>query len=294
MSNRPVETFKGEVMFQEDMPLYVNRASEDFNSPMHDHDFIEFAYIAEGNGFHHVVDRVHEVSKGQLFYIPIGTPHVFRPVSANLTKHPLTVYNCVFAPRLLTKIGDFVTDGSIKPFISALHDGTQSYFYLMETGDSIEKLFMLLHREYSLPRDGSADYLYALLLQLLIVVHRVKHGPSPYSPPVRAFADFDHLLTYMEQNLSQELSLARLAQISRWSERHLQRLFMQHTSQSFNKYLQSLRVRRSCEWLRNTPMKISSIAEMAGYKDMASFLAVFKRIAGMTPSAYRKAHSHHP
>ncbi|QJD87027.1 AraC family transcriptional regulator [Cohnella herbarum] len=289
MSNRPVETFKSEGMFQKDMLLYVNRASEDFNSPMHDHDFIEFAYIAEGNGFHHVFDQVHEVSKGQLCYIPIGTPHVFRPISANLTKHPLTVFNCVFSPRLLTKLGDFVSDGHVKAFISALHEGAQSYFHLAEAGDSIEKLFVQLHREYSLPLGGSADYLHALLLQLLIVVNRGKH--VPHSPPIRKFSDFDHLLTYMERNLSQELSLARLAQISRWSERHLQRLFMQHTSQSFNRYLQSLRVRRSCELLRNSTFKVNTIAEMTGYKDIASFLTVFKRIAGMTPSAYRKAHS---
>ncbi|MCD9020826.1 AraC family transcriptional regulator [Cohnella silvisoli] len=287
--NRPIETYKGEIYFLNDLLLYVNRATEDFTAPMHNHDFIEFAFIAEGNGFHHIGDEVHEVRKGQLFYIPIGISHVFRPVSTDLAKHPLIVYNCVFSPRLLTKLGEFASDSNIREYIASLIDGSESYFYLLDASDSIEKLFLLLHREYALPREGSFDYLYTLLLQLLIVVHRMKEDPQ--SPPARKLTHFDHLLTYMEQNLSSELTLSHLSEISRWSERHLQRLFKQHTAQSFNRYLQSLRIQKSCELLRSTAYKISTVAEMAGYKDIASFIAVFKRNVGNTPSGYRKAAS---
>jgi AraC family L-rhamnose operon transcriptional activator RhaR len=286
---RPTETHKGETYFLNDLLLYVNRATEDFNLPLHNHDFIEFAYIAEGNGFHHIEEEVREVRKGQLYYIPIGTSHVFRPVSADSAKHPLIVYNCVFSPRLLTKLGEFVTDRTLKRYIESIIDGSEPHFYLIDAADSIEKVFLMLHREYALQRDGSTDYLYALLLQLLIVVIRVKQDPQ--TPPTRKLTHFEHLLTYIERNLSNELTLSHLSHISRWSERHLQRLFKQHTAQSFNRYLQSLRIQKSCEILRNTSFKISTVAEMAGYKDIASFVAVFKRNVGHTPSVYRKISS---
>ncbi len=290
--NRPIETFKSEAFFYNDLQLFVNRASEDFNIPMHDHDFLEFTYVAEGSGFHHIGEDVHPARKGQLFHIPIGTSHVFRPLSTDLSKHPLIVYNCVISPLLLMKLGGFSSDSKIKTFIESFYTGSQKYFVLMDMGNAVEKLFMQLHREYSLPRDGSHDYLYTLLLQLLITTYRMKEEENPqYSSPAPKsnLNQFDHLLTYVEQNLSAELSLNHLAQISRWSERHLQRLFKRHTEQSFNRYLQSLRIQRSCELLRSSTYKISAISEMIGYRDIASFISVFKRNVGTTPSVYRKS-----
>ncbi|MFC4302260.1 AraC family transcriptional regulator [Cohnella boryungensis] len=286
MNNIPPTTLSGELLFRGKL-IYVNRASEDFNSLMHNHDFIEFAYVVEGEGFHHLENQVQQVRKGQLFYIPIGTRHVFRPISADPTKHPLSVCNCVFSPKLIDELYPFVSDPGLASFIQALQQDGERCFRLSDTDDSIERLMMMMHREFSMPGEASSDCLNTLLLQFLIVVYRARIGVLP--PAARKLNRFDHLLTYMEQNVSQELSLAHLAQISRWSQRHLQRLFIQHTSQTFHRCLQSLRVRKSCELLRHTTFKIHAISDMAGYRDVASFLAVFKRITGMTPSEYRKA-----
>ncbi|MFC4597591.1 AraC family transcriptional regulator [Cohnella hongkongensis] len=285
----PTYTLKGQSLFRHDRLVFVNRASEDFEAPMHDHDFIEFAYVAEGTGFHHIGGQVHPIHKGQLFYIPIGQPHVFRPASADVARHPLSVYNCVFSPELLERIAFFVTSPELKAFIAELQGGSASYFYLSDADDSIERLMQAMHREFSMPREASADYLDTLLVQLLIVVLRLRRRPPAASS--RKFAQFDHLLAYMEQHLADELTLAHLAQKSRWSERHLQRLFLRHTEQSFKECLQTLRIQKSCLLLRTTGWKIGEIAEKVGYRDPASFLAVFKRIAGMTPSQYRKAAS---
>jgi len=288
--NRPTETYKGEIFFHDNLHLYVNRATEDFAVPMHDHDFIEFAYIGEGSGFHHIGDKVHEVRKGQLLYIPIGTSHVFRPVSTDKSKHQLIVYNCVFSLQLLMKLREFTSDATIKQYFTSLHEGSEAYFFLTEQDDSIEKLIILLHREYALPRTGSTDNLHALLLQLLITVYRLKQQAQQPNPHVtRKLYQFEQLLNYVEQNLSNELTLEHLAQISRWSERHLQRLFKQHTEQSFNRYIQYRRIQKSCELLRSTSLKISTISEKVGYKDLGSFIAVFKRNIGTTPSGYRAA-----
>ena len=282
----PIHTLKGDYFFHHNRLVYVNRASEDFEVPVHDHDFIEFAFIAEGTGFHHVGGQVHPIHRGQLFCIPIGTPHVFRPASADVAKHPLTVYNCVFSPALLGRLAAFVTDPRLARFIGELRDGASPYFYLSDTDDTIERLMLAMHREFSMPRGASSDYLDTLLIQLFIVVQRLKHDAP--SASVRKFTQFDHLLSYMEQHLAEPLSLRSLAEISRWSERHLQRLFRQHTEQSFNSYLQALRIQKSCELLRSTALKIGSIAETVGYRDTASFLSVFKRIVGTTPSEYRR------
>lgn len=53
------------------------------------------------------------------------------------------------------KLIGFSSDSKIKAFIESFYTGTQTYFALMDMGNTIEKLFMQLHREYSLPREGS-------------------------------------------------------------------------------------------------------------------------------------------
>ncbi len=284
--NHPAETFRGEHFFQKNQLLYVNRAIESIMSPYHDHDFLECVYIAEGAGYHHIADQVHKVHKGQVFFIPIGISHVFRPVSLSKTLNPLSVFNCVFSPLLLHKLSAFASDYSIVQFLNDMESGHFPYYSCIDTNDQFEKLFLSLHREYALPQTGTSDYLHTLLLQLLIALQRSMERSSPSPAPQQTA--FIKLLNDLDQHYDQELTLAKLAQASGWSERHLQRLFQQHTKQSFHRYLQNLRIQKSQELLRGSQLKISAIAEMVGYKDIHSFNHLFKRCTGMTPSVYRK------
>ncbi len=268
----------------------VNRATESFELPLHNHEFIELTYIAEGEGFHHIDTQVIRVRKGDLCFIPIGMPHVFRPTSTNTQKQPLVVYNCIFTADVLLKLNQFCANGKTKQFIESLDRASATFFSVLDMDETIEKLFLQMHREYSLQQAGSEDYLVALLLQMLIAIQRLKEiskvpAGSPYNHRLQ---QFDQLLNYMEQHYSEPITLTHLAAKSLWSERHLQRLFHQHTEQSFSHYIQSLRIQKSRELLRNSQHKIAAIAELVGYKDIGHFLSIFKRITGMTPNEYRK------
>ncbi|WP_054022988.1 AraC family transcriptional regulator [Bacillus sp. FJAT-28004] len=286
--NHPVETFRGEYFFQNNQLLYVNRASESITSPYHDHDFLECVYIAEGAGYHHIGDQVHKVRKGQVFFIPIGISHVFRPISSDKARNPLSVFNCVFSPLLLHKLSAFASDYRSVQFINDMESGHFPYYSCMDTNSQFEKLFLSMHREFELQQSGSSDYLHTLLLQLIIALQRSVANASPAKARAPQQPEFIKLLNELDQRFQQELTLAKLAETSGWSERHLQRLFQQYTKQSFHRYLQNLRIQKSQELLRGSQLKISTIAEMVGYRDIHSFNTLFKRCTGMTPSVYRR------
>lgn len=286
--NHPVETYRGEYFFQNNQLLYVNRASESIMSPYHDHDFLECVYIAEGAGYHHIGDQVHKVRKGQVFFIPIGISHVFRPISSDQARNPLSVFNCVFSPLLLHKLSAFASDYRSVQFINDMESGKFPYYSCMDTNSQFEKLFLSMHREFELTQSGSSDYLHTLLLQLLITLQRSVASDPEVTARAPQQLEFIKLLHDLDQRFQQELTLAKLAETSGWSERHLQRLFQQYTKQSFHRYLQNLRIQKSQELLRGSQLKISTIAEMVGYRDIHSFNALFKRCTGMTPSVYRR------
>lgn len=306
--NTPIATFKGETFFPRDLLIFVNRVKEDFDLPLHNHDFLEITYVAEGVGFHHIGGQVHKVRKGDLNIIPVGVPHVFRPAAPDPAKHPLAVYNCVVSPRLLEQLDSLITDRDIAAFMQNLHLGEARHYASSEAEEMLDRLFLTLHHEFALPRTGSADLLHALLLQLLITIYRCtedgKVGGKGASagadvpilssnenaplPPHTGKESFFRLLAELDRFYHEDVTLAYLARTSGYSERHLQRLFQRHTGQSFRRYRQSRRIEHSCELLKRSGLKIEDIADKVGYKDADAFASVFKRYTGLAPNDYRK------
>lgn len=288
------ETFHGEFFFRNDLLIHVNRVPESFAAPEHDHDFLEFTYIAEGTGYHHVGGEVAPVRKGQLFFFPLGVSHVFRPPSADSSKQPLIVYNCLVHPSVLARVSAFASDPDVRRYIGSVADGAEGYFTRPDAGEGIEQLFQSLHREYALALQGAPDCLHALLLQLLVALFRLKRRIGAPSQSTGVLEAFSAVLDYVDAHLAEELTLARLARASRWSERQLQRLFRRHAEQSFHRYLQQRRMQKSCALLRGTQLSVAAVAERAGYRDVGSFLSVFKRTTGLTPSRYRQSQAGTP
>ncbi|QOT12842.1 AraC family transcriptional regulator [Paenibacillus sp. JNUCC32] len=287
---RPMETYYGDYFFRDDTLMYVNRNAENFSGSYHNHDFLEIAYIAEGEGFHHMENSVQRVRKGHMFYIPLGMPHVFRPTSSN--GKPLIVNNCIFSVNLLPKLIAFASDSRTASLLKQMEDGSLGYRAITDRHDRFEKLFVSLYEQYAMQISGSAVYLHTLLLQLIIEFSRaIEHSQPMTSEP--SHPSFHDVLQYVEGQYMHELTLTRLAQISGFSERHLQRLFRRYTGQSWHHYLQTVRIRMSRELLRTTTDKVSMIAEKVGYKDMHSFNSVFKRSTGLTPGQYRSETQHH-
>jgi AraC family L-rhamnose operon transcriptional activator RhaR len=100
---RSVIETPGDLYFLPELPLFVNRVHESFELQQHTHDFIEISYVAEGSGAHYIDHTSLTVSKGDLFFIPVGVSHVFRPASTIQSK-PLVVYNCIFTQEWLNHL----------------------------------------------------------------------------------------------------------------------------------------------------------------------------------------------
>ncbi|MBW4085727.1 AraC family transcriptional regulator [Paenibacillus sp. S150] len=285
--NSADHTLKGEYFFQKNLLLYVNRATETYQLPLHSHDFIELAFVAEGKGFHYTEQEVQQAFKGQLYFIPVGVSHVFRPSSPEALKEPLVVYNCLFTPGLLDGLASVIPDAPIADYLEQLKNQQLPAFSITDRNGSVESLFLSLHREYSLPQTGSGSYLQTLFLQLIVTLYRLQYDELQF--PVNRQTQFRQILHYIQQEYAQDLTLSRLARTFDWSERHLQRLFKAHTGQTFHHFLQNVRIQKSCSLLsRQLHSPIPLIAEQVGYRDTKTFSLVFKRIIGKTPGGYRQ------
>lgn len=110
-----------------------------------------------------------------------------------------------------------------------------------------------------------------------------KHSMKDYSSPIQK------AMTYIDANLSANLSLSTLADILSVSPSYLSTLFKKETGQTVTEYINRRRVHHAKQLLENTRLQIQTIAQHCGILDVQYFSKVFKRIAGMTPKAYRDA-----
>lgn len=91
----------------------------------------------------------------------------------------------------------------------------------------------------------------------------------------------------MEEQLSDDLPLAKLAESLNISESRLRHLFKASTGSSPTEYLQSLRLRRAEELLSTSFLTIKEIRVAVGMADGSNFIRHFKKTYGMTPLEYR-------
>lgn len=89
----------------------------------------------------------------------------------------------------------------------------------------------------------------------------------------------------------QTVSLQKLATTYHLHPNYLSLLIKDETGLLFSEHLTNIRMKKATEFLVNTKMSIEGISEQIGYSDKSYFFKIFKKIYGMSPRIYRKAHT---
>ncbi len=93
---------------------------------------------------------------------------------------------------------------------------------------------------------------------------------------------------YIRENYREDLSLDGISDVFGLSSKYLSRLFKQKTGINLTEYVNMVRVGQAKELLQNTQIKIGDIYSMVGIDSRATFLRVFKKLEGYSPSEYRE------
>ncbi|WP_158302057.1 helix-turn-helix domain-containing protein [Paenibacillus mesophilus] len=284
---RKIESFRGQRYFRLDFPVYVNRVRETFDLKEHSHDFVEIAYVAEGKGFHYIGDQIVPVRKGDLFYIPVGTSHVFRPADG-AARQPLIVSNCIFGLELFDRIiqsHSLLLPSEQADALIAIRNRSV-WLRAEEHSTEARNLMQQLYQEYVLRREGRRMMIVTFITQLLFTLARSIYGSRP-EPVSDSASRIEAAIRCIQQNINAPLSLADISSKINIGTRQFHRLIKKATGQTYTDYVHSLQIERCCELLRTTDQKVYEIAETTGFKDLKHFHAIFKRKTGLSPREYR-------
>jgi AraC-like DNA-binding protein len=93
----------------------------------------------------------------------------------------------------------------------------------------------------------------------------------------------------IEAQADEELGLNALAREAAMSPYHFLRTFRQVTGMTPHQYVLHMRLHHAAQRLRASAGPVSMIAFEAGFNDLATFNRRFRRLIGVTPSAFRAA-----
>lgn len=94
-------------------------------------------------------------------------------------------------------------------------------------------------------------------------------------------------MRYLKENYDKKLTLSEVAEQAFVSQWHLSKLLNKHMNQSFSEILNTIRIDRAKELLKDPALRIGEIAESVGFMDLAHFSRVFKKQTGFSANEYR-------
>ncbi|QTH41595.1 helix-turn-helix domain-containing protein [Cohnella sp. LGH] len=280
---------KGELFFHNGLNIFVNRVSERFDLPEHEHDFIEICYVWSGGGFHYIGDETIRVSQGDLFFLPVGVSHIFRPSSPS-AKEPLLIVNCIFDEKLFRFLTSLLPAEYGLYRFRRLVSEPGSWLRMRETNGEFGRLFESLHAEFESKRTGFETMLVGLLLQLLIGMERAMEPGADAVAGDAVPYRIERALQYIRERLHERITLAQISRHAGIGERQLQRDLAEQTGLSFSALLRKERIDRSRMLLADpslSSLTVADIAAQSGLPDLKRFHRLFKQATGMTPGQYR-------
>ncbi|KAE9084353.1 hypothetical protein PF010_g20864 [Phytophthora fragariae] len=155
------------------------------------------------------------------------------------------------------------------------------------------RLFDSMLTEYQTRQEGYADILKLQLCELLIKIYRIYKDVRQGQPHPDAYKLelIQKSIQYLRANFSSPIQLQELSQQALLSKSYFSGIFKKVTGISVFDYLQKLRIEEACRLLVEETKTVTEISERVGYQDYRFFNKIFRKITGMTATAYRKRFS---
>lgn len=144
----------------------------------------------------------------------------------------------------------------------------------------------------NLESQGVCDRLYTESMAMAISTHLLQFY-STRNSQLKSYsqglsrAKLKKATEYINENLTQNISLATMALMVQMSPFYFSRLFKQSTGLTPHQYLIKCRIEEAKQLLRISNLSMAAIAIEIGFADQSHFTRHFKRYVGITPSQFR-------
>lgn len=252
--------------------------------PWHWHPECELIYMEEGSAIISINQTTVELKQKEGLLINANCLH-------RVEKQEATCLSYSFVFNAQSLFGDenaLISQRYVQPL---LKDVNLPYIIFKTTSPWQQEALATLYEAFQIYEQGEFGYEWLLREQLshlwyLIITHKQEQRMN-IVPETLAFQRVKKMLTRIQQQYAQELSLHEIAQAANISEREALRCFQSVLQDSPIAYLVKYRLLQAATQLEEEK-SISEIAVSCGFSDPGYFSKQFKRYFQQSPQAYRK------
>lgn len=262
---------------------------------LHNHSFIEIAYVYSGSCTHYIEKQSFTMQEGDLCILAPNSAHVITAlhdedviVNILVSKEVLDVsfLRMVKEKQLLAEFFEDILYGrSVSPYL------------LFPTGADpwMHRIILEMHREANERKYAYRESLELYVRQLFIHVLRDYEMMARVAVPSRKKEnDIVFVLGYIAANYNQ-ITLKELAEFFHYSEAYMSRFLKKYTGKTFGKLITELQMKRAVELMRETKLSLNDIAQEVGCFDYSHFSRKFREYCRESPGSYReKVKNIHP
>lgn len=267
--------------------VFVIRHPRYTRSQLHSHNYFEINFVVQGQGKFIFEDEERTMREGELCVIAPFSKHDF------LIEDESTVFTiCIRQSTFDTTFFSLMSQKDLLPyFFRTILQGNKHPNYLMFfTKDNR----LLKNYIRSMMIESNQTDMYGNTCCISYINLFFAAILRSYSQTLRFYnyqmgTDFSLVLQYIQHNY-RTLTLSSLAELFHYSEPHLCTLIRQNTGFTFTELIKKLRLADATNYLLNTNLKISEIADQIGYNSADHFSRVFRASFRISPQEYRKQH----
>lgn len=265
---------------QDDLFVIMNHPNAKFDYPIHCHPEYEINLVMKTSGTRVVGDYEEAFSDLDIVMTGPYVPHVWK--SDLLTNHVITIQ---FSSDLLSF--QMINKRLFMPIRQLLVDSTQGLQFYGSEAERIRDEIMELTRIQGFQTATK----FLTLLNFMAAAPRRKLVSNMYESENLVNSSKSRRITkackYIEENISQKISLAEVVALVNMSESAFSHFFKKKTGISFITYVNNLRVAKACDLLASTSLSASEICYDCGFNNKSNFIRIFTKRKNMTPIEYR-------
>ena len=260
----------------------------DFVFPGESHDFWEFLYVDKGTVLVTAGERDYKLGTGEIIFHKPNEFHAIRSIGKKAPNLVAVSFlsSSLSMKRLESRIDTLsLTEREIISHLLAL---ARQCFASPLHVPSVEQITLKKELPFGSPQ-LILMYLEMLLLSLMQerspVLHRFAGSASTFSRYSKK-SRLDHILSYMEAHICEQLSLDMICGAFSLSRSSLQALFHEKKGCGVMDFFQQMKIERAKEIIRDGTMNVTEVSSFLSYGSPQYFSRQFKKATGMSPVEY--------
>lgn len=267
-------------MLAKDFEIYYYSDTDNSQLKMesHTHSYYEFYFFLEGDVSIHINEKEYCLKYGDIVLIP---PGVFHRAVIHSGKLPYRRFVFWMSEEYCNQLLELSKDYGYIMQQAALMKNYIFHNEMIAFNTIQSKVFQLIEEIHS-EKFGKDAKISLCVNDLILHLNRIVYERANPKSRREEESLYRNLISFIEENLEQDLSLERLAGSFYLSKYHIAHVFKENAGLSIHQYITKKRL-AACKEAILGEMNISRVYLLYGFKDYSSFYRAFKKEYGISP-----------